>query len=153
MAEYPQIEGQFPSWASIEISVGGFETPDFAKLDWDDSLEPGPVRGTGPRKRGRTTGEYDAAGSMGMYLDAATAFMKKLALTNASIGLVPFNIEAHWAEADDGPVHEAKLTACRIKKRSQTNAPGTDAAMIEFELDPMWIEVDGVCLLAPSPTT
>jgi hypothetical protein len=150
MADYPQIQGRFPSWASIEISVDGFETPDFSKLDWDDSLEPGPVRGTGPMKRGRTTGEYDATASMGMYLDAATKFMKALALKNPSIGLVAFDVLAHWSVDDSEEVHEVKAVGCRIKKRQQSNAPGTDAAAIDFDLDPMWVEVDGVVLHQPT---
>jgi hypothetical protein len=150
MADYPQIQGRFPSWASIEISVDGFETPDFSKLDWDDSLEPGAVRGTGPFKRGRTRGEYDSTASMGMYLDAATKFMQALALKNRSIGLVEFDVLAHWSEDDGAEVHEVKVVGCRIKKRSQSNAPGTDAAVLEFDLDPMWVEVDGVVLHEPT---
>lgn len=148
-ADYPQIQGRYHSWASIEIAAGDFETPDFAKLDWDDTLEPGQVRGTGPRKRGRTTGEYNCAASMGMYLDSATRFMKQLAQTNKSIGLVPFDVLGHWSEDDGGEVHEVKLVGCRIKKRQQSNAPGTDATTVEFELDPMFVYVDGVALLEP----
>lgn len=149
MADYPQIQGIFYSWASLKVSVGDFETGDFAKVDWDDKLEPGAVRGTGPGKKGRTTGEYDTTASMAMYLDAATAFMARLAQINRSIGKVAWDLVAYWSEDDGGTVHELKLEGCRIKSRKNSNAPGTDATVVEFELDVMVAYLDGVALLDP----
>lgn len=148
-AEYPQFQGQYPAWASLEIEAAGLTTDDFAALDWSDSLEPGIVRAIGAHKRGRTRGEYDCDGKFKLFLDAARRFEKTLAQTNPSIGLVVFDVVGHWSEEDGGDIREIQLEGCRITKRSNSNAPGTDATAVEYELDVMIVRLDSVTLLEP----
>lgn len=149
MADYPLFNGKYPSWASLSLSFDGFDTSDFTKLDWEDKLEPGKVRGKGSFARGRTQGDYDCDGSFSMLLDAATKFMRQLATKNPSIGLVPFDVVGQWSDTDGGDVHEVRLVGCRIQGRKSSSAPGTDAAAIEFPLSIMGISVDGIWLLEP----
>lgn len=148
--DYPLIQGAVPSWASIRLEAqhlaGVFETPDFCALDWSDKLEPGPVRGAGAAKRGRTRGEYDADAKISMYLDAASRFLKSLATVNRSAGLVVFDIHADWTE-EGGEDHVLVIKGARIKNRGSQNAPGSDATKVDFDLDVMSIELDGVMLL------
>lgn len=147
--EYPLFNGRYVSWANLSVSFGDFETADFTKLDWEDALEPGLVKGKGAFARGRTDGEYTSDGSVTMLLEAATKFFKLLEAQNKSIGLVSFNITGQWSYTEGGDVHDVVLHACRIKGRKGSNAPGTDGAAIDIPLSVMGIQVDGVWLLEP----
>lgn len=167
--EYPLIDGEYPSWAnivaSLEIYDGpSIETRDWTKIDFSDKLEPGAIRGTGPRKRARTVGEYDADATIGLYIDAARRFMKALAAAATAkgisgIGRVVFDVKLQYAplststednQADgDGnsPIIEVDIIGCRIKTRSGSNASSADGSSIEFPLDVMDIKIDGVSLV------
>jgi hypothetical protein len=141
VAEYPLIAGQMASWAEIGITLsvyGGltFSTADFAGIDWDDALDPGKVYGTGGRMIGRTTGQYDANASMSMYLAKAREFQKALAQIQPNkIGLVVFDAQVAWVpQTGDGEVITCTLVGCRLAGRSQSNANGTDASVIEMPL-------------------
>jgi hypothetical protein len=150
MADAAHINGRYVSWASIKISLNSVDYSDIVALDYSDKLEPGAVRGTGPRKRGRTTGEYDCEGKITMHLDEARTFMRALANVNPSIGLVEFPVIAYWSEEDGQEPHEVICEGCRIKSRESSNVPGSDAAAINFALDMMNVTVDGVSLLVPA---
>jgi hypothetical protein len=147
VADFPSVAGQIVSWAEIGISLnifGGqsFVTSDFSAVNWDESLEPGKVRGTGGRIIGRTVGEYDANGSMSMYYDKAKEFDRALAaLKPNQIGLVPFDVAVSWEPlSGDGTVHTCTLVGCRIAGRSVSNANGTDPTVVEYTLSVIRID-------------
>lgn len=151
-----KIDGQYFSWAEMQIAFGiingpTFQTDDIAGLDFGDKLTPGVFRGAGALKRGRTMGEHDADGQMILALDAATVFMNQLKAQSRHpqkrIGGVVFNISAAWMPLDGGgTVREAKLIGCRIVERQFTNAPGPDPSIVTFPLDLMDLDVDGTKL-------
>lgn len=163
--EYPLIDGEYVSWANVDCSLEvydgpSFQTRDFSKIDWSDKLEPGAVRGTGPRKRGRTVGEYDAEATIAMYIDKARQFMaalQQVALARGinGIGRIPFDVALNYVPlsnadvtfGETGSIISVALIGCRIKTRSGSNANGTDGAALEFPLDVMDIQVDGVSLV------
>lgn len=148
-----KIDGEYFSWAELEVAFGVikgpvFSTEDIAALDFSDKVEPGAVRGAGPKKRGTTVGLYDADASFSLYLDAAGVFMNKLKTVNPRITLVHFNISAVWAPLSlGGRTIHAKLIGCRIKERQVQNAPSADATMMVFPLDITDLEIDGVKLV------
>lgn len=156
--EYPVIDGQPTSWANLKVSleaIGGptFSTADFAALDFDETLEPSKVPGTGPMHRGMTVGMYDANGSMSMYQDRGTEFLRVLQASKqgrVGFGLVPFDIVAQWEPlGGEGSILSVRIIGCRIKGTSIKSAPGGDATVIEMPLAVSrieWLASDGTVL-------
>jgi hypothetical protein len=153
MNDFPIVQGQMVSWAEIECSLaiyGGpeFKTADYNAVDWDDALEPGKVRGTGPTIRGRTTGEYDANASMAMYFDKGDEFEAALEAINPKVGLVVFDFMLQYSPlAGEGKVHTVKLMGCRIAGRQSSNAPGVDATVVTYPLSVVKVFKNGRCLV------
>lgn len=161
--EYPLIDGEYVSWANVDCSLEvydgpSFQTRDYSKIDWSDKLEPGAVRGTGPKKRGRTVGEYDADATIEMYIDAARKFLKSLnQIKPGQAGLVVFDVNLQYAPLGTSPIDQlfggddgiitVQLVGCRIKNRSGSNANGTEGTTLSFPLDVMQVLVDGVALV------
>lgn len=151
--EFPLIQGQMVSWAEIGVSLSiydgpSFSTKDFAAIDWDDSLEPGKVRGTGPHIIGRTVGEYDANGSMTMYYSKSVEFQRALAEINPKIGLVVFDLLVQWSPiAGEGETYTVKLVGCRLAGRQVSSAPGTDATQKVMPLSVVRVEENGLTLV------
>ena len=63
MAEYPKINGQIYSFASVEVKVGTQVFTGFTDVSYTQTLEPGIFRGTRPEKLARTIGEHNVEGS------------------------------------------------------------------------------------------
>ena len=148
--DYPLIQGVYYSWHSLAIKAqwagNEFEDDDFAALDWDDSLTPAAIRARKGHKRGRTFGEPDAAAKISLWLAAADRFEAKLAEQDSRIGVVEFDINGSWQEAETDPVSRVRLVQCRIIKRTQTNAYGPDGAAMDYELDVMQCFRNGISL-------
>lgn len=148
-----KIDGDFFSWAELETTIGiingpKFSTEDIAKFNWSDKVEPGTVRGAGPRKRGTTVGMYDASAEIALYIDAAGELQKSLATVNSRITLVRFNISGMWAPlSGSGKLRKVLAKGCRIIERSSDNAPGADATLVTFPLNVTELEVDGIKLV------
>ena len=155
--DYPLLNGNPTSWANLKVSlevIGGptFITADFAALDFDETLEPTKVMGTGPQHRGMTVGQYDCNASMSMYLDQGYEFIK--ALTNAGggrgFGLVTFDISASYTPYGvEGGVKSVRILGCRVKGTAVKNAPGGDGSVLEMPLAASmleWIAADGTVM-------
>jgi hypothetical protein len=140
MSDFPSIQGQYVSWAEVQPAlqvVGGAttQTRDFKAIEWDDSLVPGKVRGTGPFIIGRTVGEYDANASISMYYSKAIIFMETLAMVKSQIGLVPFDLPVSWSPLDGiGDVYSIRMVGCKLTKREVKIGPGSDAMAITMPL-------------------
>lgn len=155
--DFPMIGGAYTSWANIAINLAllgaaDYRTKDFAALDWDHSLEPEIVPGTGPMPVGATVGIYAANASMTMYFDSGSDFQRALQAANpttSGIGLAVFDITAHWSPKDNiGITREVRIVGARIKSVSNSNAPGSAAATLVFGLAVTgYIEVDGIRLI------
>lgn len=155
--EYPQVNGQMVGWAEIAVSIEiadgeKIQTRDIAAIDWSDKLEGAKVPGTGPSPVGRTTGAYDASGSMTMYRASYRRFMDALAQINSRVGLAVFDVIVSWSPLDeDGGTAEdtytTKLIGCRVQERQSSNAPGGDASQIVMPLSVLRVEEDGRCLV------
>lgn len=139
--DFPQINGQFYSWAeltpSIEIYDGeSIQTKDFSAIDYEHALEGAEVPGVGSMSLGRTTGVYTSSGSISMYLAAQERFtdaLAKLSPKGNTYGTVKFDLVVSWA-GEDGRVYTHKLVGCRIQSEGHTHAPGADATVVTMPL-------------------
>lgn|GEM_PF-3734371 len=143
---YPNINGHRFQPASCEITIAGLRIIGIGELNYDDSLEPGELRGTTPYLIGTTAGIYKASGDMTMPELEWAILMAKL---GPGYGEVRHLIQVMMFEpGTQASKHE--LVGTRIKKVG--NAIKTDSAdglMVKLELHPMYILRNGLALAQP----
>jgi len=141
MADYPLINGTKHDWSSIEVDLGdaGIFTG-ISELTYSDTLEPGIVRGASPQKLARTRGEYNAEGSMNLWLQDAREFMDSL---GPGFKEVVFNITAMYSAVGSEVVTD-RLIGCRITSTESGGSQGPDPIGTTFGLDIIRIEWNGV---------
>jgi hypothetical protein len=66
----PLINGDFHSYADIELSFNGLQFAGVTSIDYDDNLNRAKVRGTQSVPLGLTKGAYEANGEIEMLLEA-----------------------------------------------------------------------------------
>lgn len=148
--DFPLINGDYCSWACLEIKLaifGGltFVTADFTALDFEESKEPGVVPGTGGYARGRTGGMYLASASMSMNYERCVTFQQALEAIALAQGkltpngkgdkwAIPFDVIAQWTPNGLLLVHSIKIPGARLMNLSSSNAPGPDAASVTMPL-------------------
>lgn len=146
--EFPLLDGVEPSWADVAIRFSVHEgavveTADIAGLDVSDSLDIGAVRGTGPKKRKRTTGQEDNEGTLKLYrsgyLKLMRALMAKAPTRNGvkQVGLVPFDIIWQHTPPGASEIYQRNVLGCRLAGRSFSGAEGADADQVELPLSIM----------------
>lgn len=154
---YPTLNGYAPSWADIETTysvVGGalIDVSAFKEIKWSDKLEIGDQRGSGGRRKKRTTGQLSEEASAVFYRDGWRELKKKLiekAPTRGDeylIGLVGFDILIQHSPPGESDIYKAQILGCRIAGRDYSTAEGTDADTIAIALNPIKIieiEPDG----------
>ena len=148
MSEFPQIQGEYCSWAEITPSVvirNGpvIQTRDFSSIVWKDSLVPGKIRGTGPYILGRTIGEYDANAAITMYYDQGIHLQACLrdSVPSGLLGVATFNLPVSWTPfSGDGRVHTCVIVGAKIQERDCQNQPGPDGTKIVMPLNVIRID-------------
>jgi hypothetical protein len=150
MAEFPSIQGRFPSWASATIKLNKKIHTGLTSLKWDYELVPTKVYGSGAKAKGGTRGKHNVTGSMKMLLPDWQVFRKELAdaQANRSFGLTEFEINAAWRETDADPVQTANLHRVRVQKATQDNSEGPDPTQVEVELFILDVDEDGDSILS-----
>ncbi len=131
MADYPKINGQIYSFASIEIKVGTQIFTGFTDLSYTQTLEPGIFRGTRPEKLARTIGEHNVEGSFTL---VKVEYQELIAALGDGYMQTPFDITATYAETNS-PITTDVLTACRITSEEDSHSQGTDALAVACDLD------------------
>ena len=89
MADYPLVNGQKVSFASIEIKIGTLLLTGFTDLSYSQTLEPGIFRGTRPEKLARTIGEHNIEGSFTLVKDE---YLELIASLGNGYMQTPFDI-------------------------------------------------------------
>ncbi len=146
--QYPLVNGVRHEWSSIEIKLDGQVYVGVKSISYDDKLEPTAVRGTHPKKIGRTRGVYDANGSIELYLAEATIFRRALAAKVGGNGYkeVAFDIVVSYGENDFDTITD-EIIGCRIKSDAGGGSQGPDALVTKWDLDVMDILWDGISSL------
>lgn len=159
---YPLIQGEMCSFANIRASINiegdiDFETANYAKIDFKDSLEPGDVYGTGPTIIGRTVGQYKAECTLEIYVAMFKFFQQKLKTRRPQgVGVVPFNLDIQFVPLAGGTILDKifreqehchiQVLGCRLKERGGSFS-GPDGSTIVAPLSVMKIRMDGVDLI------
>jgi len=137
---YPLIQGVRHEWSSVEVKASDTVFLGVKGVSWNDSLKPTKIWGTHPMPIGRTRGQYDANGSLEMYLAEANALVAKL---GAGYKEKVFDVVVNFAEDGLDPIkHE--LIGCRIVTEDDSFTNGSDALSVKFDLDIMKILRNGL---------
>ena len=131
-----------------EIDIDGTIYLGVKEMTFTQSREPGIIRGSGSaQKLARTRGEYDCEGSVVMWHTQAHELIAALAAKGAAEGLgwmeVSFNITFN-VTSQGITSHTNKLFGCNLISDEGGGSQGTDPLERSFDLDIMYVEVDGV---------
>ena len=153
--QYPFVNGFAPSFASVEFKpqiLGGAPLPTIITIqsvDYDLSNDSKRVYGTNPNVLSLTRGVITNTAKCKMLLYEANNFLQALAnfdpTGNNAYGDVFFDVQITFSEAG-GPVITDTLGGCRVYKAAKTFAVGPDAIMKEFDLNPMYIKLNGMVM-------
>jgi hypothetical protein len=141
--QYPKLNGHYHSWASLEILVGTRLLYGGKSLDYGDSCEPGQVRGNArAQKIGRTQGDYEADGSLELFLPESEDF--EIEVTRlGGIYTATFQINVSWANGVLTDTISDSLMGCRVKNMSLSGSQGNEATTKKYDLDVMYILHNG----------
>lgn len=141
MADFPLINGNRYSWASVVFSMADIEIDDVTEISYSHKLESGTVRGVGPWKAGRTRGEYDAEGSVTLLRSAWDSLRAQLG--NGYLES-DFTVTVSYSEEGEGDVVTDTLVGCRIQNVEHSPSQGTDALTVALTLSVLYILENGV---------
>lgn len=130
MATRPVVNGNYHSFASIELDVRGRKIRGVTDISYDDGLDPGMARGTSPIPLAHTQGDYEANASMEMF---RKDFDELVSLLGDGFGEVEFPITVTYASRGMPTVTD-RLPAVRIKKVDNSNSQGNDPTKVKLEL-------------------
>jgi len=140
MAEYPKINGQIYSFASVEVKVGTQVFTGFTDVSYTQTLEPGIFRGTRPEKLARTIGEHNVEGSFTLVKVEYQELIEALGDGYMQTG---FDITVTYSETNS-PIVTDVLTSCRITSEEDSHSQGTDALVVACDLDIMKMTRNGL---------
>lgn len=143
-AQYPLINGVRFDFSSVELNLSGKFFNGIKSINYEDSLEPGKVRGNRSQVIGRTRGEYNASGSLELYALEYEELTDILQLISAGRGIyeVSFPIVVSYAEIGQRVIVDS-LFGCRITKAAVQAQEGSDAITKQLDLDIMRISHGG----------
>lgn len=140
---YPKLNGQYHSWASLEIVTNTKALYGGKSLDYSDTCEPGEVRGNARAQLiGRTLGDYKAEASLELFLPEAEEFEIEVSRTGSLFEAV-FVINAAWTNGVLLDTIVDNIVGCRIKSISFSGSQGSDAATKKYDLAPLYIVHNG----------
>lgn len=140
MATYPLINGVRYDFSSIEARIAGQLFLGFKEISYNETLEPGEVRGTSAQLLARTRGEYKAEGSVTLFKQE---WAELLALLGNGYLEVVFPIVVHYADTAM-PVITDNLVGVRLKGGDNAHSQGTDPLVVKSDLHIMYIKQAGL---------
>ena len=146
------INGKIYDFSSIELVAGPQTFSNLQEVSYSDSLEPGILRGTSAKKKGRTRGEYDAEGSITIYKGDLSQLLATLAaLGKGGYMEAEFDINATFSEGLDNVMTDS-LVGCRITDIEDSHSQGSDALTVALTLDVMEISRNGLSATSGGPS-
>jgi hypothetical protein len=147
------INGNTFDFSSIEITIGALSYTNVTEITYSDSLEPGILRGTSAKKKGRTRGEYDAEGSITIYkADLATILAELAALGVGGYMEASFDVTVTMSEGLVSIPVTDSLVGSRITNIEDSHSQGSDALMSTLTLDLMELSRNGLSATSGGPS-
>lgn len=144
--QYPLINGFSYSWASLEFKFLGSPIITVQSIDYAAKTERKQPYGTNPNPLSKTRGKLGNTAKVKMLAAEAYALIGALGALdptgNNAYGDVFFNVTVSFSEAGQAVIVDT-IVGCTVDTFEQSSAEGTDAIMIEMELNPLQILRNG----------
>lgn len=140
MADYPVINGNAYSWASVAFRFDGGEGIYVKEISYSHSVERETMRGAGMRPLGYTRGEYSAEGSMTLMKEGWNALRAKFGNGYMERS---FSISVSYAEVGQPTVTD-ELLDCRISSVENNPSQGSEGLEVSIELSILSIREGGL---------
>lgn len=150
---YPLINGVRHSWSSVEAKIAGAVIGGITEINYAPKLEPGKVRGAGPRIIGMTTGQADYSADCSILL---AEYAELQTMLGAQFLTAFFDVEVSYS--DEGYSTSGLLTItdtfkCRITEVSAAMSSGsTDGLVRKLTLAPIDMRLNGVDPMPAQPS-
>lgn len=150
-APYPLINGVRHSWASIEIKLADDIILGITELNYKDKLDPGIVKGAGPRPIAFTLGNAEFDGDFTILLEEFNTLVTKLGDAWKSIS---FDIIVTYDESGSGlSTIVDTIKGCRITDTEASNSSGsTDGSVRKCAIKALDILWNGFSSAPGQPT-
>lgn len=145
------------SWAESEFTfdiegAAPIKDLDLTAVTFESAIERGEQRGQGGKLKRRTTGQETPTASMTMGSQSMDTFVDALVVAaeaggfvdskgRAQISKVPFTLIVKHSFVNDPAIQCVKLMRCHLDKFGASHAEGTDANVIEVDLNPIEIVI------------
>lgn len=140
MATFTVINGKAYSHSSCEFRFDGEPTPFVKEISYNDSLEPGEVRGTSAQLLSRTRGDYKCEGNVTFSSRGAAEEIRE----RFGDGWMEKEFDVVVTMQEDGMSTVVDtLVKCRIKKSETGSSQGADPNEEKWDLHPMYILKNG----------
>lgn len=146
MAE-PIINGVQYDHGSIELRVGAKVYTAIKEISYSTKIERGMLRGTSPRKRGRTRGVKDDEASITWFRTKDGGFDEFLADHGHGYMEVEFDIVVTFGK-NGQPTTTDTIKGCKLAGAENSSSEGSDPLEVKTDLDVMDIELGGLRPLA-----
>lgn len=160
---YPLINGIYYDFSSVELSFPGYQGQNpypgvvsLQSLDYDDSLDPGELRGAAPQVLARTRGKYRAGGKMRLpkieadnILLAVAEAGDLLAVSQGYLEYGALTITVQYFEPSIGELIVDNLVGFRFKKNTDNHKTGQDPLMVDMDFDLMMLVRNGKFPFSP----
>lgn len=140
----PTVNKKSYDYACATVHINGKQYVGVSSIDYESKLEPGKQRGTSPQAVGWGVGDYDASGSMELFLADATEIRKEL---GDGYMLAEFPVTVNYGNYDR-PLITDELVRCRITADSASRKNGNEGLVDKWTLLIGVVLKDGV---APLP--
>lgn len=155
MSDAIRVNGNMYSWGSIVLTIDGDKYYGFTSLSFSQKRERKAVYGMGKAQapRGMTRGKYTVENTkLSGPLSSVQAVRAALAAKSSngkSYGDTEFHVTCQFVETDETPV-TIEAFRCHWVSDSLDASEGSDEIAQDFEIQPMWIETNGLTLFDSS---
>lgn len=143
----PLINGDFYSYADIEVSIVGLTVPvplgiyaGIKSINYGHKLGRAYVRGTNREPLGMSSGQYEPSADFEMFTPQANLFMAAL---GPGYMQVPFSVVVNYTTTQLGIVSDS-IVGAYITEVSKSNSESVDATTVKFTLMPQRILLNGL---------
>lgn len=154
--DFPQVNGYFPSWSSIELGLGGIaplQNLGVKAIDYKCKVNPASVYGAGsPQKIGETIGEIEADWSITVYVNQAAFLMQQLkTLLGDGYLTWRFPLNVHADLTGTGVIKTDKIKTARVNDISAAFSQGNEALVEKWSGTCFYVVKAGVAPIAGLP--
>jgi hypothetical protein len=130
-----RINGKVFDFSSVTITIGNAIFTNITEISYSHGLDPGILRGTSAKWRGRSRGTYESDAGFSMYKEDYIALIMALsASAQGGYMMATFPVLVMFREGPVGITATDTLNGCRIKHDEDSHSSGNEVAIVKVQL-------------------